>query len=110
MARAASLLPPASWGIEFRRRSGAREAIEPGEVAKLVVADLAPVRSPTRYADQKNRPCSYWSSTAGRHLRCESQLERAIAQLLDLSPSVVEIAAQPFSLRCRKRGAMPAPD
>ncbi len=58
---------------------------------------LAPVRAPQAFKGQRNFAGSWWFSTTQTHVAYESWLERDHLMLLDFSPEVVAVAAQPFT-------------
>ncbi|WP_433208557.1 TnsA-like heteromeric transposase endonuclease subunit [Nocardia sp. CA-107356] len=60
--------------------------------------DVPPVRQFPSFKGQKNFPGLYFAACMGGHIGFESWLERDHLMLLDFSPQVTAIAAQPFWL------------
>ncbi|MFJ1938596.1 MULTISPECIES: TnsA-like heteromeric transposase endonuclease subunit [unclassified Kitasatospora] len=58
----------------------------------------SPVRSFAAFKGQKNFTGEYWAATSGSQVGYESWVERDAAMALDLDPTVVALASQPFRI------------
>jgi hypothetical protein len=58
----------------------------------------APVRTVRSYPTQRSIRRDYWVAMTRSRIVCESHLERHHAMLMDVDPTVVALAAQPFRL------------
>jgi hypothetical protein len=65
-------------------------------------AALWPIRMPRDHKEQFHLSGFYLFATTGRHVFCESSLEKACAMELDRDRDVVDVIAQPFRLRWRE--------
>lgn len=65
-------------------------------------AKLRPIRMPGDRKGQLHKSGFYLLATTGRHVFCESNLEKACAMELDRDREVVDVIAQPFRLRWRE--------
>lgn len=96
----------ADAGFTPARLVAASVATEAGDLVEIDLdqlrrvdpAALAPVRSPLPYHGQRHLPSYYFSISQNQTVFAESKLEAAWLLILDWSPAVKWVVAQPFKL------------
>ncbi|BDV32251.1 TnsA-like heteromeric transposase endonuclease subunit [Microbacterium terricola] len=92
-----SLIDGAEWLTLDERRV---EPLSPDLLSEeLYLVDR--IREGHQYKGQKNYHNWYWCASTGRHVWCESMLERAAMMQLDFAAGVVAVASQPMKLTMR---------
>lgn len=98
VAPRSDFVPAAVVSIAVLDRDGQIIELDLQAARRLDPTVLAPVRSPRPYHGQRHLPSYVYSITQGEHVYAESHFEANWLLILDWSPSVVNVAAQPFTV------------
>jgi hypothetical protein len=89
---------PWTWLVEWVDTRGRSHVELLGDARAVDFSAVDAVRRFPSFRGQRNYTGWYFCSTAERHLRYESLLERAVLRCLDFNPAVESIATQPLHL------------
>ena len=105
--------PTADFEVGYVGPDGTQTRVTLADAMLVRFEQTRPVRTFPSYKRQRYFPGLWWSATTGRHVGYESWLERDHLMVLDVDPTIVGIASQPFWLHWQdddKRSHSHVPD